>query len=105
VPDVARSKAIKGEVVAVGRGKWHPGEWWNVLKFRRDCYGGVLMGGWVREWDWIPGWREVPPVYPGQRVYFNSKWSDTGADYQHPGVGWDQTLHMVQVADIFAVIN
>jgi hypothetical protein len=63
------------------------------------------MGGWVREWDWIPGWREVPPVYPGQRVYFNSKWSDTGADYQHPGVGWDQTLHMVQVADIFAVIN
>ena len=95
VPDVAKSRAIKGEIIAVGPGKWHPGEWW----FLRDEISGAF------EWEWFDGYREAPSVYPGQTVYFNSKWSDTGADYQHPGVGWDETLHMVQIADIFAVIN
>ena len=89
VPDVAKSKAIKGEVMAVGRGKWHPGEFW--------CVKG--------KWQWFDGYLEVPSVYPGQIVYFNSKWNDVGEDYQNCGPLWDDKIHMVQVADIFAVIN
>lgn len=96
VPDIAKTRAIKGEVVAVGRGKWHPGEWWKL--------NSKLVPG-MRSWQWIEGYREPPPVFAGQTVYFNSKWSDMGDEYQHPGVGWDETLHMVQIADIFAVIN
>lgn len=99
VPDIAKSRAIKGEIVAVGRGKWHPGEWWRL----KD--GEPINGKQPYDWCWIPGWLEPPPVYVGQSVYFNSKWSDVGLDYQHPGVGWDESLHMVQIADIFAVIN
>ncbi len=89
VPDVAKVRAIKGQIISVGPGKWIPGEWWFVKG----------------QWKWFDAYREVPPVYPGQTVYFNSKWNDTGDDYQHAQVGWDESLHMVQIADIFAVIN
>lgn len=96
VPDIAKTRAIKGEVVAVGRGKWHPGEWWYCKERGTPNVGS---------WEWIEGWLESPPVFAGQTVYFNSKWSDIGDEYQHPGVGWDETLHMVQIADIFAIAN
>lgn len=89
VPDIAKSRSIKGEIIAIGRGKWHPGEFW--------CVKG--------RWQWVEGYREVPSVYPGQIVYFNSKWSDMGDDYQHPGVGWDETLHLVMEGDIFGIVN
>lgn len=112
VPDIAKSRAIKGEIVAVGRGKWHPGEWWCVKVGTHSMTVDNWAGGpgveaniGLYEWQWIDGWLEVPPVYPGQQVYFNSKWSDVGEDYQHPGVGWDESLHMVQIADIFAIAN
>jgi len=106
VPDIAKSRAIKGEIVAVGRGKWHPGEWWCVKQKHRvmSMFEGEPSSP-VYRWQWIDGWLEPSPVHVGQSVYFNSKWSDVGLDYQHPGVGWDETLHMVQIGDIFAVIN
>lgn len=91
VPDIAKSRAIKGEIVAVGRGKWHPGEWWFFKSTNR--------------WEWQDGWLESPPVFAGQTVYFNSKWSDMGDEYQHPGVGWDENMHLVMVGDIFAIAN
>ena len=101
VPDIAKSRAIKGEIVAVGRGKWHPGEFWWVKHY------DIRTDSIVKRWEWQEGWLEPPPlgVYPGITVYFNSKWSDVGADYQTPGVGWDESLHMVQIADIFAIAN
>lgn len=101
VPGIAKSKAIKGEVIAVGRGKWHPGGWWYVHGYL-DINKGPETDYF---WKWIEGYREVPSVYPGQIVYFNSKWSDMGTDYQHPGVGWDETLHLVMEGDIFGIIN
>jgi hypothetical protein len=99
VPDIAKMRAIKGEVVAVGRGKWHPGEWW----YCKD--GEPIDGKQPYDWCWIPSYREPPPVFAGQTVYFNSKWSDMGDEYQHPGVGWDETLHLVMIGDIFAIAN
>lgn len=96
VPDIAKQRAIKGEIVAVGPGKWIPGEWWKL--------NSKLIPG-MRSWQWIPGYLEVPTVYPGQTVYFNSKWNDMGEQHQHVGVGWDETLHLVMQGDIFAIVN
>lgn len=102
VPDIAKSRAIKGEIMAVGRGKWHPGEWWCIY-----C-GYFLDGGKVEqrpEWRWIEGWLEPPPVHVGQMVYFGSKWNDVGLDYQEPGINWDEKLHMVMMGDIYGIAN
>lgn len=82
VPDIAQSKAIKGEIVAIGLGKWHPGEFW--------CVKG--------KWQWLEGWRERPNVLPGQIVYFNSKWDDSDGQLA-------ANLHLVQEADIFVVTH
>ena len=81
VPQVAQKKAIKGEIIAVGPGKWIPGEWW------------FLKG----KWEWID--REWNPtvVKAGQFCYFGSRWDDSsgqiGSEY-----------HLVQEADIFCIV-
>lgn len=82
VPDVATKKAIKGEVLAVGPGKWHPAEFWKVQG----------------KWEWLEGWRERPNVTAGQIVYFNSKWDDSNGQLA-------TDLHLVQEADIFVVTH
>lgn len=104
VPDIARQRAIKGEIVAVGPGKWIPGEWWRV-KVDRPMVGHPEYWDYSYEWQWIEGYREVPSVYPGQTVYFNSKWHDLAPYHEgNENPFWDDQLHMVQIADIFAVI-
>ena len=83
-------KGIKGIVLKVGEGKWIEGTWW---KFKSG-------------WEWIDGYRQLPEVRPGQKVVFNSKWNDFAADhYENLPIGADKNLHLVQEADILAVIN
>jgi co-chaperonin GroES (HSP10) len=81
IPDIAQVKGIKGMVLAVGPGKWHPGEFWKIKG----------------KWEWLEGWREAPSVLPGQIVYFNSKWND--AEQLQDG------LHLVMQGDVFAIEN
>lgn len=95
---MARQKGILGKVIAVGPGKWIPGEWWKVWKGRLNCdiskpdgYGGKEY-----EWEWIDGYRQEILVRPGQTVYFNSRWNDVE---QLPGA-----QHLIQEADIFCVV-
>lgn len=90
IPDVARQKGILGEVVAVGPGKWIPGEWWSV-KYVADH----LNIQW-RAWEWIDGYRQPITVQPKQTVYFNSRWNDVE---QLPG-----GMHLIQEADIFCIV-
>lgn len=99
VPDIAKSRAIKGEIVAVGRGKWHPGEWWWL----KD--GEPINGVQPYDWCWIPGWLETPPVEVGQTVYFGSRWNDVGENYEIPGINWDEKLHMCMMGDIYGIAN
>ena len=101
VPQIAKEKAIKGVIVAVGQGKWHPGEWWNVRTrsfTNPDTGEDGCMEREYYTWQWIEGYREVPSVYPGQTVYFNSKWDDSNGQIA-------ADLHLVQEADIFVVIH
>lgn len=99
IPDIARQKGILGEVVAVGPGKWIPGEWWLE---RREVYG-PMKGSGTRKfihdedvWEWYPGYHQAPSVRPKQTVYFNSRWNDVE---QLPG-----GMHLIQEADIFCVV-
>jgi co-chaperonin GroES (HSP10) len=106
-----KPKSIKGVVLAVGPGKWHPGEWW----WSKD--GEPIDGVQPYGWNWFPGYREPCTVKPGDKVLFNSKWNDfsagenkgTGADGSGPlerplPLSADPKLHLVQEADIFAIV-
>lgn len=117
-----RPKSIKGLVLAVGPGKWIPGVWWCFQ--RHIHYDGVCgckdqqeNADLRDEWEWIPGYRQEPIVKPGMKVLFNSKWNDfahaenkgTGSDFSGPlerplSVTADPMLHLVQEADIFAIV-
>jgi hypothetical protein len=112
-------KGIKGVVLSVGPGKWHPGEWWFVGQWYRSMYANEPPGPWRKagSWEWIPGWRETPEVHPGDTVLFNSKWNDfahaenkgTGADGKGPlerplSYKQDDRLHLVREADILCKI-
>src|SRR5712664_3947544 len=119
-----KSKSIKGIVLAVGPGKWHPGEWWKLSTAPPLGYGLSRLTSsntyWTREggyWHWYEGWRELPIVKPGDKVLFNSKWNDlanaenkgTGADGSGPlerplSYKLDPLTHLVQEADIFAIV-
>jgi co-chaperonin GroES (HSP10) len=92
IPDVAKPRAIRGIVVAVGPGKWHPGEWWYFQSRKR--------------WEWLDGWCEGPWVKVGQQVYFNSQWNDLAGDHQQESLpaGAAPELHIVQFQDIFGII-
>jgi len=112
-----KPKSIKGIVLAVGPGEWHPGEWWKVHK--EQTYIGLektTHGEWY-QWEWIPGYRQQMTVKPGNKVLFNSKWNDlanaenkgTGADGSGPlerplSYKLDPLTHLVQEADIFAIV-
>lgn len=87
---MAQQKGILGKVIAVGPGKWIPGEWWSVQKY------DVNKNTYWREWEWIDGYRQEILVRPGQTVYFNSRWNDVE---QLPGA-----QHLIQEADIFCVV-
>jgi hypothetical protein len=118
-----KSKSIKGIVLAVGPGKWHPGEWWKIWKHIH--YDGVCHcpEQWEGHqelryvWQWIPGWREPCIVQPGDKVLFNSRWNDlasaenkgTGADGSGPlerplSYKLDQFTHLIREADIFCAV-
>jgi hypothetical protein len=114
------AKSIKGIVLSVGPGKWHPGEWWRV---RRPVPGLDLPPCNKRgctfcyEWQWQDGWLEPLDVKPGMKVLFNSRWNDFSAGEQ-AGTGADgkgalarplplhadPMLHLVQEADIIAIV-
>jgi hypothetical protein len=98
-------KSIKGLVLAVGPGKWHPGEWW---------YRHTKIGDF---WDWYKGYREPCSVQPGQIVAFNSRWNDlthaenvgTGADGKGPlerplSYKLDRNVHLIREADVFGIL-
>lgn len=104
-------KAIKGKVLAVGPGKWHPGEW-------RWVTTGYIGPFDTQEWKWVSGWREPMEVKPGMLVLFNSKWNDlahaenvgTGADGKGPlerplSYKLDKLEHLVTEDDIFCIIG
>jgi hypothetical protein len=86
-------KGLKGIVVAVGPGKWMPGEWWYFESRRK--------------WEWIPGYREDHPLKPGMKVLFNSKWNDfSSQDFYHVlPVGVAEDLHLVQVGDVYCILG
>lgn len=113
-----RPKSIKGLVLAVGPGKWIPGEWWYVPK-----RGNYLLdmtrpeSEQTHHWGWIDGYRQEMTVKPGMKVLFNSKWNDfsagenkgTGSDFSGPlerplSIKADPLIHLVQEADIFAIV-
>lgn len=114
-------KSIKGLVLAVGPGRWIPGEWWCFwdLEWASDIEpsDGQQMKAWRARWEWIPGYRQALTIKPGMKVLFNSKWNDfahaenkgTGSDFSGPlerplPVTADPMLHLVQEADIFAIV-
>ena len=89
LPDSLREKSMKGVVVAIGPGKWHPATWWKV----KD------------KWEWLDGWREQMDVQVGQHVLFSSKWNDLAEDYgEILPLGADPQLHLVQQADIIGIL-
>jgi len=109
-------KGIKGVVLSVGPGKWHPGDW-------EHCGGSwVADGNGIHhkiggKWEWVEGWREAISVKPGDTVLFNSRWNDfsagefkgTGADgagpLERPLPLWhDPLVHLVRDADVLAII-
>lgn len=101
----------KGRVLAVGPGKWHPGEWWNGLYATDKTFEGRPI--WDIGWHWIESWRETPEVKPGDLVIFNARWNDltnaenrgSGADGRGPlerplSYRFNPWIHLVQEADI-----
>lgn len=87
VPEIATENGIKGKVLAVGPGKWIEG------------VNGDLV-------------QRPLEVKPGDLVYFNSKWNDFAGDhyvtssYVEARTGAErERLHLIQEADIFAVVN
>jgi co-chaperonin GroES (HSP10) len=105
VPDVAREKALKGEVLAVGPGKWEPGEFWSVKK----RHYVPMRDEWVeyRTWEWVPGYHEAPEVKPGQIVLFSSKWNDLASTHYDDDKSalFDPLLHLIQEADILGITH
>jgi hypothetical protein len=83
-------KSIYGEVIRIGPGRWIPGTWWKVKN----------------KWEWFDGYRDLMRAHPGQKVLFNSKWNDLAADhYEDLPYGADAQLHLIQQADIFAIVH
>lgn len=80
IPDIAKIKGIRGQVVAVGPGKWIEG----------------INGGKVR--------RPVD-VKPGEIVYFNSKWDDLSGSHYSDDKLEDRKLHLVMEGDIYLKEN
>ena len=105
VPDVARSKAIKGEVLAIGPGKWVEGTWWQRSELRD--FGGKKDFVTFRWWEWIGGHRVPPEVHPGQIVLFSSKWNDLASTHYDDDKSalFDPLLHLIQEADILGITN
>lgn len=101
VPDIAREKALKGEVIAVGPGRWEPGEYWWVKDY------DVMTDSFVRKWEWVPGHRVSNWVHPGQVVYFSSKWNDLASTHYDDDKAalFDPLLHLIQAADIYGVVG
>jgi co-chaperonin GroES (HSP10) len=88
LPDIAKEKSLYGEVLAVGPGRWIPGEWWKVKG----------------KWEWYEGYRRLPSVHVGQRIAFNSVWNDFAGDlYDDLPIGHDARLHLIQEGDIFSI--
>lgn len=89
-PEIAAGKSQRGTILAVGPGKWHEGEWW-------------LIKG---KWEWIPAWREPMTVRPGMEVCFSSKWNDLAHDrFDDLPVGADPYIHLLQEADVLAILG
>lgn len=108
----------EGIVLAVGPGKWVPGEWWKVRK--QETYTGLdktTHGKWY-QWEWFDGYHQEPIVKPGMKVLFNARWNDlrhgelkgTGADGSGPlerplSYKFDPAIHLIQEADIAGIIG
>jgi hypothetical protein len=103
----------EGIVLAVGPGKWIPGEWWY---FRWEASSNSKTDPGY--WDWIPGHREQMEVKPGMRVIFNARWNDlahqelkgTGCDLKGPlerplSIRFDPAIHLIQEADIAGILG
>lgn len=68
IPEVAEEPSRTGTILAVGPGKWIPGEWWKGLyKTERQIEGRPI---WDIGWHWIPGHYERMEVKPGDTVLF-----------------------------------
>jgi chaperonin GroES len=81
IPEVARTKSLKGKVLAVGPGKWVEG----------------VNGGHVRK---------TMDVQPGDMVIFNSRWNDIAGDHEDEmPAGSDPSLHLIQEADVFLKVK
>jgi hypothetical protein len=116
-----KPKSIKGLVLAVGPGKWVPGEWWYANKELRPGNGKKIGNLLCKEWTWIPGYREQMEVQPGDIVLFSSKYNDLAHAELKP-VGSDATskkaplerplsykhdpmIHLVTERDIFCKVG
>jgi len=98
-------KGLKGTVLAVGPGKWHEGDWEYHLDtvYQPETKTPLCEVEW---WYWEPGWRQEPSVKPGDTVLFSSKWNDLAGDYYSDlPVGADPMIHLVQEADVLAVLG
>jgi len=112
-----------GTVLAVGNGKWVPGEWWKVpdtatwIDLAAINYGDLERNEHGL-WEWIPGHRQPIGVFPGQRVLFNARWNDfaagemVGTDCDGKGplerplpIGSDSYLHLISEGDIAGVLS
>lgn len=70
VPDVGEEPSRTGEVLAVGPGRWMPGEWWNVHKYPDGACACEYDGLPERHWEWFQGYRETPELKVGDFVLF-----------------------------------
>lgn len=85
-----QQKSQCGTVIAAGPGRWHDGEWWFIKG----------------EWMWIDAWRQPMTVQPGMEVLFSSQWNDIAKDhYDDLPLEADSMIHMIQEADILAIIG
>lgn len=108
----------KGRVLSVGPGKWVEGMWWKFSALAYcDTHHCTRLDCDCDEWEWIPGHRETLEVKPGMLVLFNARWNDlrddclkgTGSDGTGPlerplSYRYDANIHLVQEADIAAII-
>lgn len=93
-------KSLKGKVLAVGPGRWIPGEYWWVKHY------DVVRDSFIRKWEWVEGHREPVSLMPGDIVHFSSKWNDLAGDhYEDLPLEADPMLHLVQEADVFARVG
>ena len=117
---------VEGEILAVGPGRWVPGEWWKVgdalplVNGIRAIVCGDIEYNEHGVWEWIAGHYRPVSVQPGQKIIFNARWNDfaneelceSGPDksgpLERPMPQWQwgqRDLHLITEGDIAGILG